>query len=255
MCVKGQERAERPDIDSLGFFLEALKSLPERPRTTSFTHSPAATHSIMDFRAPLPSAPLPGTQPPTRGLFIDRWNTLFRGPNGKPCSKFEELEFCEGAIDALFRVQQAGWYLYLIGNEDSVAFGKQSLSSWEKLQEAFVEHLASLGVNIQRSYACVDHPQGKGAHARDSVFQLPNTGAFYHAAQHDGVQLRECWVIGDGCLELAAGWRAGCHVARVLSPMSGSGPPETLEVDAEKSAHSLAEILAEISAANAFLSS
>ena len=29
----------------------------------------------MDFRAPVPAAPLPGTQPPARAFFIDRWGT------------------------------------------------------------------------------------------------------------------------------------------------------------------------------------
>ena len=206
----------------------------------------------MDFRAPLPSAPLPGTQPPSRAFFIDRWGTLFQGPQGKACFKFEDLVFLEGAIDALYRVQQAGWLIYLIGNEDSVAFGKQSLASWEKLEYAFTEHLASHGVNIQRNYACLDHPEGKGRHANDSVFHLPNTGAFYHAAQHDGVQLRESWVVGDGCLELAAGWRAGCHVARITPPIGRAGPPETLEVDPEMRASNLADILARVRKANEF---
>ncbi len=115
-----------------------------------------------------------------------------------------------------------------------------------------MEHLSSLGINITRNYACLDHPQGKGRHAKDSVFHLPNTGAFYHAAQHDGIQLRESWVVGDGCLELAAGWRAGCHVARVLSPIAGSGPPETLEVDPEMNASTLAGILSQVCAANEY---
>lgn len=205
----------------------------------------------MDYRVPPPSAPLPGTQPPCRAFFIDRWGTLFQGRNGKPCSKFEDIEFTSGAIDALFRIQQAGWLIYLIGNEDAVAFGKQTVASWEKLETAFTEHLFSLGINVTRNYACLEHPQGKGRQANDSVFHLPNTGAFYHAAQHDGIQLRESWVVGDGCLELAAGWRAGCHVARITAPL-GAGPPESLEVDPEMRANSMAEILAQICDANEF---
>lgn len=206
----------------------------------------------MDFRAPLPPAPLPGTEPPSRAFFIDRWGTLFQGPGGKPCHQFADVEFCPGATDALFRVQQAGWLIYLLGNEEQVAFGQQTLSSWERFEANMLEHLARLGISIRRNYACVDHPEGKGRHAKDSVFQLPNTGGFYHAAQHDGVQLRECWVIGDSCLELAAGWRAGCHVARVNSIASQKDPFEALHVDAEITAPSLAAVLNEVCAATSF---
>ena len=47
------------------------------------------------------------------------------------------------------------------------------------------------------------------------MYLLPNTGAFYHAAHNDGVDLGKSWVIGDNTLELVAGWRAGCRQAGV----------------------------------------
>jgi histidinol phosphatase-like enzyme len=79
-----------------------------------------------------------------------------------------------------------------------------------------LEHLASYGARVRRSYACLDDPEhGKGAHRRDSVYFLPNTGAMYHAMQHDGLDLERSWVIGDSTPELVAGWRAGCHLAGV----------------------------------------
>jgi phosphoglycolate phosphatase-like HAD superfamily hydrolase len=70
---------------------------------------------------------------------------------------------------------------------------------------------------VVRSYACLDHHEGRGAHQRRSVFQLPDTGVFYHASQHDGVALNESWVVGDTTLDLAGGERAGCKVAAVRS--------------------------------------
>jgi histidinol phosphatase-like enzyme len=189
-------------------------------------------------RAPRYS-PLPGTEAPQRALFVKRWGTLLCPQAG--WSAFEPALLAAGAVDALFRACQAGWHVYLIGNEDQVAFGHCSDEEWLAFEAALLAHLAAHGVHVSRCYATLDHPSGKGRHRRKSVFLLPDTGIFYHALQHDGVLLSESWVIGDATPELAAGERAGCHVARVREP-GGASDPE-LHVDPELRATSLVEVL------------
>ena len=202
----------------------------------------------MDIRDYLAPAPLPGTEPPPRALFVDRWGTLFSSSSGEDCSDFDQLVFSEGAENALFRATQASWRIYLLGNEDAVAFGRVSDAAWKRFENAYLEHLSSLGARVSRNYACLDNPEGKGAHAKDSVFLLPNTGALYHAAQHDGIRLDESWVIGDGSLELAAGWRAGCRLARVGdTPLSFDSD---LTVDPDLECGSLAEAIQSILASH-----
>jgi len=164
-----------------------------------------------------PFAPLPGTEPPTRGVFVDRWGTLLALPPAGSCSRFAEAGFVEGAVNALFRAQQAGWRVYLIGNEPEVAMGRTARSTWERFEQELLEHLAGQGVHICRNYACLDDPEGQGPHRKPSVFRLPDTGLLYHAAQLDGVDLERSWVVGDGRAELAAGGRAGCGTIGVLT--------------------------------------
>lgn len=189
-------------------------------------------------RAPRYS-PLPGTEAPERALFVKRWGTLLR-PQERWCA-FDPSLFVAGAIDALFRACQAGWNVYLIGNEDDVAFGRCSDEEWLAFEAALLAHLTSRGVHVARCYATLDHPSGKGSHRKKSVFLLPDTGLFYHALQHDGVALSESWVIGDATPELAAGERAGCRVASVREP-GGANDPE-LHVDPELRAGTLVEVL------------
>ncbi len=69
-----------------------------------------------------PFSPIPGSGPPVRGLFIDRWGTLLEQPD-EPVDRFDKVEFTPGAVDALFHASQQSWNIYLIGNEDAVAFG------------------------------------------------------------------------------------------------------------------------------------
>lgn len=190
-------------------------------------------------------APLPGTEPPQRALFVKRWGTLLL-PQERWCA-FEPTLLAAGAVDALFRACQVGWSVYLIGNEDHVAFGRCSDEDWLAFERGLLAHLMACGVHVVHNYAALDHPDGKGSHRRKSVFQLPDTGIFYHALQHDGIELRESWVIGDATPELAGGERAGCRVARVLEP-GGTSDPE-LHVDPELRALSLVEALDTLSLA------
>ena len=65
--------------------------------------------------------------------------------------------------------------------------------------------------------------------------------------QVDGIVLRESWVIGDSTLELVAGWRAGCHLAGVRT---GEALQDgRLEVEPELMGDSIADAVAEITAA------
>lgn len=181
----------------------------------------------------------------SKGLFIDRWGTLFERPRKGFLSSFDRVRFTPGALDALFMAGQAGWNLYLIGNEDSVAFGDLSQQKWERFERAMLAQLQRQGIAIAHNYACLENSAGKPPHNAESVFRLPNTGVFHHAAQVDGIDLRHSWVIGDSSLELVAGWRANCHLASVRTGEAlkdGNFP-----VEPEFSADCLAEVLAHLS--------
>jgi D-glycero-D-manno-heptose 1,7-bisphosphate phosphatase len=192
-----------------------------------------------------PLAPLPGTERPKRGLFIDRWGSLLELPSGGFSGHFHDARFTPRALQALFRARTAGWELYLIGNEEAVATGRISDDTWQRFETSMLEHMADHGAPLKRTYACLDDPlHGKGKHRRDSVFQLPGTGAMYHAMQHDGVALEECWVVGDSSLELAAGWRAGCRTAGLRTGLAlGDG---ALQVEPHLIADDLASFVYEV---------
>ncbi len=193
-----------------------------------------------------PYSPIPGAGYPPRGLFVDRWGTLLEIPTSGPAQRFNQVELTPGSLDALFQACQAGWKLYLIGNEDAVAQGIISPEAWTRLQDELIEHLRAHGVPVTRCYACLDNPDGKPPHNRDSVYLLPNTGVLYHAAQNDGIELSESWVIGDGALELVAGWRAGCHLAGIGE--RATFEHSALQVEPDVLVPSLSQAVTEITA-------
>jgi len=188
--------------------------------------------------------PLEGTVQAPRAIFIDRWGTLLETPPSGFAASPLELRFQSGVLDALFRTSQAGWQLYLIGNEDAVAFGHLALEAWHEIEKKMLKDLARAGVPIARNYVCLEHPQGAAGHRNDSVYLLPNTGAFYHAMHMDGIDLAKSWVIGDSTLELVAGWRAGCRMAAVRTGLGLSD--RAYEVDPEVFGRDLRSVLLEL---------
>ncbi len=192
--------------------------------------------------------PIPGTGPQARGLFVSRSSGLLDKAAGGRALRFDPAQFSAGSLAALFSAGQAGWKIYLIGNEESVARGRTSAAAWERFESALMGHLKSHGIPIVRHYACLDHPQGTGSHKRDSVFLFPNTGALYHAAQEDGILLSESWLVSGDALELAAGWRAGCRTASLdLSPKLRAG---RIEVETSTRTQRLSVVLREIVASS-----
>lgn len=193
--------------------------------------------------------PLPGTGVPKRGLFISRWSGLLAKPERGGLPAFHSKLLTPGSIDLLFRILHQQWNLYLIGNEDAVAHGRASDEQWKTFEDALLAHLSGNGVRVFRHYACLENPEGKGKHKRDSVFLFPNTGALYHAAQEDGIQLSESWLVSGDVEELAAGWRSGCRVASIAAKTGGD---RELEVDPQLSAPTLADALATLCASDEY---
>ncbi len=164
-------------------------------------------------------APIPGTEQPKRGLFVDRWGTLLE-PSTLDASRLVEPTFQRGALEALAYACRAGWYVYLIGNEEAVARGEVSDATWKAFQDGLLAQLERSNVLLRRFYACLDLPEGVPAHRRKSIFQLPDTGVFFHACQEDGIDLKESWTIGDSTVELIAATRAGLKAAAVRTGLA-----------------------------------
>jgi histidinol phosphatase-like enzyme len=175
--------------------------------------------------------PIPGTGVPPRGLFISRWKALLdvRGLEALPHRAATALS--PDALALLFRAAQQGWQIYLIGNEPGVAAGRVSDERWEAFRAELDALLAAQGVPLRRHYACLDDVAGKGKHRRDSVFQFPNTGVLYHAAQEDGIELGESWLVSAETDELAAAWRAGVRTLALDGQGSTGKQASELQVE------------------------
>lgn len=195
---------------------------------------------------PKPSSfsPIPGSGIPARGLFLSRWQGLLRPVSLETIEELQLEHFDRECVALLARATQRQWKLYVCGNEPGVASGKLGDEHWKRFEARFLELLAAQGVVLTRHYACLDSTTGSGKHKRESVFEFPNTGVFYHAMQEDGIELGESWILSADTLQLAAGWRAGLHTARIGT--SGRCRSGDLAVEPNLSAGALSALLREV---------
>jgi histidinol phosphatase-like enzyme len=192
--------------------------------------------------------PIPGTGLPPRGLFISRWRALLCARGLDELPRLDASALDPEALQVLFRVAQHGWQIYVIGNEPGVACGHVSDERWESFRGELEVLLAAQGIPVRRHYACLEDPQGKGKHKKDSVFQFPNTGVLYHAAQEDGIELCESWLVSADNDELAAAWRAGLRTLALESPASSAACDSALQVEPTLRGQDLARALRQLMA-------
>ena len=147
-----------------------------------------------------------------RALFLDRDGVLDELVFYESSGEWEaprtvgDLRMIEGTAAPLRRLIDAGWLLFIVTNQPSAEKGKASRDSLEKVHDAVV---ASLGVEITRSYVCF-HQQDDGCSCRKP------SPYFLHQAQREfDVDLARSWMVGDQDSDLACGRAAGCRVALI----------------------------------------
>lgn len=140
-----------------------------------------------------------------RAVFLDRDGVLNRTfvKDGKPYppATVEELEIVPDAADSLLRLKALGFLLIVVTNQPDVARGKQSREVVEQMHALLRAELP-----LDAIFVCY-HSGEEGCDCRK-----PNPGMLLEAAREFGLDLSECYLIGDRWRDADAGRAAGCKV-------------------------------------------
>jgi D-glycero-D-manno-heptose 1,7-bisphosphate phosphatase len=127
-----------------------------------------------------------------------------------------DLQIADGVADALRRLREAGWLLFVITNQPSYAKGKIGRESLEAVHAAALE-----GLPIEKSYVCFHHPEAVVEELRVRCeCRKPGAKSIRDAAGEFGVDLSASWMVGDQDSDVGAGRAAGCRVALIENPHS-----------------------------------
>ena len=146
-----------------------------------------------------------------RAVFLDRDNTLIvnDGDLGDPAG----VVLVEGAREAVESLRGAGYRVVVVTNQGGVARGKYTELDVERVNARINELLDGA---VERFYSCPYHPEATvERYRREHPWRKPNPGMLLAAAEELGLDLKQCWLIGDQARDVEAGKRAGVRTIQI----------------------------------------
>ncbi len=145
-----------------------------------------------------------------RAVFLDRDGTII--VDKEYMHKIEDLEFIPGAIEAVKKLNHAGYIVVVVTSQSGIGRGYFSETDYHKFNQHFLEHLSKNGAKIDSVHYCPHHPtKAKGEYLKDCECRKPKAGMIFQAKKlHNLEDLSNCWAIGDKTSDAKMGENAGC---------------------------------------------
>ncbi|HEY9620466.1 MAG TPA: HAD family hydrolase [Crinalium sp.] len=145
-----------------------------------------------------------------KAVFLDKDGTLIENVpyNVNP----DKIQLCQGAVEGLRSLHQAGYKLFIITNQSGIARGYFLESALSTVESRLRELLLEIGVPLAGFYYCPHHPDGVVApYATECECRKPQPGLLLQAAREHEIALTQSWFIGDILHDIEAGRNAGCR--------------------------------------------
>jgi D-glycero-D-manno-heptose 1,7-bisphosphate phosphatase len=136
-----------------------------------------------------------------RAVFLDRDGTLIAEKNY--LHRPEEVEIFPGAGKALKRLADAGFKLLIVTNQSGIGRGYFTLADAENVNAHLRREFARDSVRFEKIYIAPEAPD------QPSRGRKPSPQFLFDARDEFGLDLAECFMVGDKLIDLECGWNAG----------------------------------------------
>src|SRR5213083_2215372 len=210
--VASEEFRLKPDeIEDVGWFtVDKAMTLTRNPfakwgLVDFFVGSPEARRALRVRRHGVAGGPTSGGGPTA---FLDRDGVVNRGRPGYVRTP-DQFEFLPRAIDGMRLLQDRGWRLVIVTNQDASGWKLVPERQLARIHETMLTSLRREGVRISAVYYCPHHVLS------DCACRKPRPGMLLAAARDLGVRPTAAWMVGDKPLDIQTGRAFGCRVAWV----------------------------------------
>ena len=122
----------------------------------------------------------------------------------------EQLDWAPGARQAVKRLNDAGYYLFVVTNQSGVARGFYGEDDVVALHRWMADDLASVGASIDDWRYCPYHPEGSvGDYRGKQDWRKPKPGMILDLLDHWPVEREGSFLIGDKASDIEAAAAAG----------------------------------------------
>jgi D-glycero-D-manno-heptose 1,7-bisphosphate phosphatase len=116
-----------------------------------------------------------------------------------------------GAMEAIARLNHAGWHVVVASNQSGLGRGLLEVSDLNEIHAKMHKALADVGGRIDVVFYC-PHAPDEGCRCRK-----PHSGLFEQIADRYGLSLKNVACVGDSARDLVAGAAMGCEPHLVLT--------------------------------------
>jgi len=137
----------------------------------------------------------------TPAVFLDRDGTLIE--ENVYLSDPNEVEIYPGAPEALKRLRDAGFKLFVVTNQSGIGRGYYTLEDMHRVNAQLAGELERRGVLFEKIYFAPEAPE------QPSRGRKPSPQFLFDARDEFDINLAESYMIGDKLIDLECGWNAG----------------------------------------------
>ena len=145
-----------------------------------------------------------------RAVFLDRDGLICKDVHYMRSP--EQFELLPGAAEGIKLLNELGLKVIIATNQSGIARGYFTEADLERIHQRMLKELAERGARIDAIYFCPHHPD------ENCPCRKPRIGMLERAAEDLGLELRDCFIVGDKKLDIEAGRNAGCKSVLVVSP-------------------------------------
>lgn len=117
----------------------------------------------------------------------------------------DEWEPLPGALEAIARLNHAGWHVVVASNQSGLGRGLFDVVTLNQIHAKMHKALAAVGARVDAVFYCPHGPE-EGCHCRK-----PRPGLIEQIGERYGIELKSSIVAGDRLRDLQAGVAAGCE--------------------------------------------
>jgi D-sedoheptulose 7-phosphate isomerase/D-glycero-D-manno-heptose 1,7-bisphosphate phosphatase len=144
------------------------------------------------------------------GVLLDRDGTII--VDSGYVGSVDRVEFIDGSIEAIARLNAAGIPVAVVTNQAGVARGYYEVEDVHAVHSYISRELAKHGAHVDLWLFCPYHPDGEvAAFARASNDRKPSPGMALSAAEALDLDLSTSWVVGDSAVDVDLGRAIGAR--------------------------------------------
>ncbi len=135
----------------------------------------------------------------------------------------EEWVPVPGALEAVARLNHAGWHVVVATNQSGIGRGMIDMSAVNAVHAHMNRELQLVGGRIDAVFLCPHTPE------EDCACRKPKPGMPLDIGRRYGIDLAQVPMVGDTARDLIAAADAGCEPHLVRSGRAATLPPEALQ--------------------------